>query len=152
MPVATPEQRHRVAKLSELPITEGMTKFTGRGRMLGAPDDALVGQQPTEPYNPFPNEPGEGGGEVPPDPVLAPVNVDVPFVSGGTAVGDTLTCTMGNWQGEPTSYAYAWSTGATGASYVIVAGDAGTSITCVVSATNAGGTTAAPPSNAVAIP
>lgn len=82
----------------------------------------------------------------------APVCIDVPFVSGGTAVGDTLTCTMGNWGHEPTEYAYAWSPGGTGPAYTVVEGDAGASITCVVSATNAGGTTAAPPSNAVVIP
>ena len=36
-----------------------------------------------------------------------PVNVDVPHVSGTGTVGSTLNCTMGNWQNEPTSYAYA---------------------------------------------
>jgi len=80
-----------------------------------------------------------------------PSNVDVPYVGGGSAVGDTLTCTMGNWQGVPTSYAYAWSTGATGETYVVQASDAGTSITCVVTATNSAGSTEAPPSNAVLI-
>lgn len=82
----------------------------------------------------------------------APVCIDVPYVSGGTAVGDTLSCTMGNWGNEPVSYAYAWSNGGTAASCVVAEGDMGTSITCVVSATNAGGTTASPPSNAVVIP
>ena len=39
------------------------------------------------------------------------------------AVGDTLSCTMGNWTGEPTEYAYQWlsngtdTRSATGASY-----------------------------------
>jgi len=82
----------------------------------------------------------------------APVCIDVPFVGGGAAVGDTLTCTMGNWGNEPVSYTYAWSSGGIESSYVVQAADAGTSITCVVSATNAGGTTAAPPSNGVMIP
>ena len=82
----------------------------------------------------------------------APVCIDVPYVGGTAALGAVLTCTMGNWGNEPTEYAYAWSSGGTGSSYTVVEGDAGTSITCVVSATNAGGTTAAPPSNAVAIP
>jgi hypothetical protein len=89
-----------------------------------------------------------GGPTAPP----APVCIDVPYVGGGAIVGDTLTCTMGNWGNEPVSYTYAWSSGGTEASYVVQAGDAGTTITCVVSATNAGGTTAAPPSNGVMIP
>jgi len=84
----------------------------------------------------------------------APVITDVPLVMGTAAVDGTLTCTMGNWLNEPTEYAYAWSGGgtATGNSYVVAAGDAGTSVSCIVTATNAGGATAAPPSNAVAIP
>lgn len=89
------------------------------------------------------------GGAVVPD---APVCIDVPFASGAAVEGGTLTCTMGNWGHEPTAYAYAWSSGGTESSYVVVAGDVGTTLTCVVSATNAGGTTAAPPSNGVAIP
>ena len=82
-----------------------------------------------------------------------PVNVDVPHVQ---QAGDTLTCTMGNWQGEPTSYAYQWQldgtdiTGGT-ATLPVVAADAGSTATCVVTATNASGSTAAPPSNALVV-
>jgi hypothetical protein len=32
----------------------------------------------------------------------APAVVDVPHVSGPGTVGGTLSCTMGNWTGEPT--------------------------------------------------
>lgn len=83
-----------------------------------------------------------------------PVNVDVPAV---TLTGATAACTMGNWQGEPTEYAYAWhndgvANGATGATYAVVPEDSGHSLACVVTATNAQGATAAPMSNAVAIP
>lgn len=83
----------------------------------------------------------------------APVCVDVPYLGGTGAVGETLSVTMGNWGNTPTSYTYAFSGAgvATGNNYVVAEGDAGTSITCVVSATNAGGTTAAPPSNAIVI-
>lgn len=87
----------------------------------------------------------------------APSNVDVPNLSGNGAVGETLTCTMGNWQGEPTGYSYAWKSdgadigGASGSTYVAAAGDAGKSITCVVTATNAAGSTTAPPSNAISV-
>ena len=83
-----------------------------------------------------------------------PVNVDVPHVQ---QAGATLTCTMGNWQGEPTDYAYAWmadgvANSATGATYNVKPEDAGHSLACVVTATNAMGSTVAPMSNAVAIP
>jgi hypothetical protein len=94
-----------------------------------------------------PGAPGQG---------LPPAVVDVPYVAGTGTVGETLTCTMGNWTGEPTSYAYQWKRDGTtdlgtDDSYVIAAADAGSSITCVVTATNALGSTTAPPSNAVAV-
>jgi hypothetical protein len=78
----------------------------------------------------------------------APVNVDVPVVSQS---GDELTSTMGNWDGEPTSYAYAWQldgseAGADAATLTVTTDDAGKTATCVVTATNAAGSTAAPPS------
>jgi hypothetical protein len=83
-----------------------------------------------------------------------PVNVDVPFVS---QTGGTLSCTMGNWTGEPTSYAYAWhndgvANGAVDATYTVQPDDSGHSLACVVTATNALGSTIAPMSNAIAIP
>jgi hypothetical protein len=85
-----------------------------------------------------------------------PTVVDVPYVEGAGTVGETLTSTMGNWTGEPDSYAYQWQRNATedigtGDTYRIVAADAGHSITCVVTATNAAGSTEAPPSNAVVV-
>jgi hypothetical protein len=81
----------------------------------------------------------------------APVNIDVPVVS---QTGANLNCTMGNWDHEPTSYAYQWKSGGTDIGtdapvYAVQAGDVGNSFTCVVTATNAIGSTAAPPSNAV---
>jgi hypothetical protein len=86
-----------------------------------------------------------------------PRNRDVPHVSGTPALGETLNCTMGNWDGEPTGYAYQWKRNGslnigTDATYVVAPPDAGHSLTCVVTATNAHGSTAAPPSNAIAIP
>jgi hypothetical protein len=90
----------------------------------------------------------------------SPVNVDVPMIDGDAEIGATLTCTMGNWEKmdvDPVSYAYQWlsdedevGTGAAG--YVIADSDAGASITCVVTATNQYGSTAAPPSNVIAVP
>jgi hypothetical protein len=90
--------------------------------------------------------------------ITAPVNVDVPHLQPGSAVvGDTLTITMGNWDMQPSQYAGEWFRDGTeaigsGASYVVSEADAGHSITCVVTASNAIGSTVAPPSNAVAIP
>lgn len=89
--------------------------------------------------------------------VNPPSVVDVPYASGTGDVGSTLNCTMGNWNGEPASYAYQWmregmaiETG-TSADYTVVADDVGRSLSCVVTATNNVGSTAAPPSNAVAV-
>jgi hypothetical protein len=84
---------------------------------------------------------------------LKPINKDVPYV---TRTGDTLSCTMGNWVGEPTSYKYQWKRGTANVgedsdTYTVTGADAGATMTCVVSATNAAGTTTAPASNGVAI-
>jgi hypothetical protein len=86
----------------------------------------------------------------------APVNVDVPYVSGAGSVGEILNCTVGNWHGEPTEYAYAWkasgaAVGANDANYTVTAADAGKSVACTVTATNDKGSTIAPPSNAVLV-
>ena len=83
-----------------------------------------------------------------------PANKAVPYVS---QAGDALSCTMGEWDGEPSEYAYAWhsdgvASGATGADYTVVEEDAGHTLACVVTASNALGSTAAPMSNGVAIP
>jgi hypothetical protein len=79
---------------------------------------------------------------------------DGPIVSGNGEVGTMLTCSPGSWSDSPT-LAYAWSGGGTvgpdGTTYEVAAADAGTSITCTVTATNPHGTLPAP-SNAVAIP
>lgn len=100
---------------------------------------------------------------VPHGPTSPPVNIDIPFLSlaTGTGVpGDTISCTMGNWDYEPTSYSYRMLrdgvpiAGAPGAAnpYTIAAADRGTEITCLVSATNAVGTGTSSPTNAVVIP
>ena len=92
-------------------------------------------------------------GASPTTPTDPPGNVDVPHVS---QAGDKLTCTMGNWTGTPTTYAYQWKldggdVGTDSATHTVTAGDAGKSATCVVSASNAIGSTTAPPSNAVVV-
>jgi surface protein len=90
-----------------------------------------------------------------PPPPAAPVNTVLPNVTGVVIVGDILTTDDGSWTGSPTSYAYQWKRGATNIgtnanTYTLVNADAGQSITCVVTATNATGSTPAT-SNAVQI-
>jgi hypothetical protein len=85
-----------------------------------------------------------------------PVNRDVPHLSGTGTVAETLTVTLGNWEGEPTDYSFAWkrdgeTVGSNAVTYRVDTADAGHSITCVVTAMNAKGSTAAPPSNAIPV-
>ena len=88
-----------------------------------------------------------------------PVNVDVPQVMPDEAhPGDTLTCTMGNWQNmSDGSYRYQWQhdqtrpIGTDSASYVVVDDDVDGEISCIVTAENAIGETEAPASNAATI-
>jgi hypothetical protein len=110
------------------------------------PTESLL--TPGELFPPAPNLP-------PPDaaPTAPPVNIDAPYVE---QVGATLTCTMGNWEGEPTQYAYLWvcdglEVGTGTDVYVLVADDVGRAYACVVTATNAAGSTEAPASNAVTV-
>jgi hypothetical protein len=83
-----------------------------------------------------------------------PENVDVPHAS---QVGTTLECTMGNWTGEPAAYAYQWLLDggpgivATGPTYAVTPDDVGRVANCIVTASNAAGSTVAPPSNDVVI-
>ena len=88
-------------------------------------------------------------------PAAAPVNTVLPNVTGTAVVGNALTTTNGTWTNSPTSYAYQWKRGATNIgtnanAYTLVNADAGQSITCVVTATNAVGSTPAT-SNALTI-
>jgi hypothetical protein len=91
---------------------------------------------------------------IPPVEPAAPVNRDVPYAE---QLAGELRCTMGNWEGEPDQYEYAWHrdgtfvTSGTGSSYAVMTEDVGTTFTCVVTATNAQGATVAPPSNGVVV-
>jgi hypothetical protein len=79
----------------------------------------------------------------------APVNTIAPVISGTAEIGKTLSATTGTWDNSPASYAYQWQrgganiSGATSSTYNTVLADAGTLITCEVTATNAGGSTMA---------
>ncbi len=75
----------------------------------------------------------------------APVNTGLPVLSGILKQGNTLSATTGTWTNAPTGFAYQWNragsaiSGATTATYLLVSADVGTTITCSVTATNAGG-------------
>ncbi len=91
----------------------------------------------------------------PPPPPAAPKNTAAPTIAGSAVEAETLTASKGSWTESPTSYAYQWElcnasgeacshiAGATSASYKLVAGDVGDTIRVIVTATNAGGSTAA---------
>jgi hypothetical protein len=75
-----------------------------------------------------------------------PKNTVAPKVTGTPRVGRTLTCSKGTWTGSaPITYSYRWLrngsaiTGATNATYVAKAADAGKSLSCRVTAKNVAG-------------
>ena len=99
-------------------------------------------------YNHAKGVPGGGGG---------PTNTVAPAINAAAVIGTQITGDDGTWTGTPTSYAYQWKRGVTNVgtnanTYTVVAGDAANNMTCVVTATNGNGSTAAPASNAIAIP
>jgi hypothetical protein len=74
----------------------------------------------------------------------APVNTVAPVVSGTATNGQTLSSTTGTWVGSPApSYTYQWQRagsnigGATSSTYLLTNSDVGSTIRCVVTATNA---------------
>ena len=88
-----------------------------------------------------------------------PVNTVAPVVSGTATFGQTLSTTTGTWTGTPASftYAYQWQRGgsnigsATASTYTLVSGDVGFTIRCVVTATNAAGSTSANSNSTAAV-
>jgi hypothetical protein len=75
----------------------------------------------------------------------APTNTVAPAITGTLQQGQTASVSNGTWTGSPTSYAYQWTrngsniTGATSATYVMVLADVGTTLGCLVTATNGAG-------------
>jgi hypothetical protein len=79
-----------------------------------------------------------------------PVDVSLPVVSGTGAVGQQLACSTGAWTGKaPLSFSYQWLregaaiAGASSSSYTVAAADAGSQVSCRVSASNSLGGAAA---------
>jgi hypothetical protein len=135
-PMAPLEPPPEAARSNAPPISSKATRMTSLAAGI------LTGNEATPP-------PPEGGGGG----ATAPANTTVPQV---TQSGTTLSCTQGEWSGEPTSYAYAWqldgaAAGSDAATYDVQAGDVGKNATCTVTATNAAGSAAAPPSTGVVV-
>jgi len=85
-----------------------------------------------------------------------PVNSVAPVISGGTAVGSTLTSTTGTWSNSPTSYGYQWRANAvaivanaTANTFVLTSTQVGATITCNVTAINAAGNSTPATSNSL---
>ena len=88
-----------------------------------------------------------------------PVNTVAPAVTGTATRGQTLSTTTGSWTGTPASfsYAYQWQRSGTNigsansSTYTLVSADVGNTIRCQVTATNAGGSTAANSNSTAAV-
>ena len=88
-----------------------------------------------------------------------PVNTGAPSVTGTATNGQTLSTTTGTWSGTPASfsYAYQWQRSgsnigsANASTYTLVSADVGNTIRCVVTATNAAGSTAANSNSTAAV-
>jgi hypothetical protein len=85
-----------------------------------------------------------------------PTNTELPRVAGSPKAGGTLSCSDGRWRGKGVSYAYQWDrngaplAGFATSSYMVGMLDEGTTLTCVVTASNMAGHASAT-SNAVKI-
>ena len=75
----------------------------------------------------------------------APLNTAAPAVTGTAQVRQTLSCSTGTWLGTGVTYAYQWYqnstliSGATASTYLIPTAYVGTTIYCIVTATNSSG-------------
>ena len=78
---------------------------------------------------------------------LPPTVVTSPAISGTPHKGSILTCSTGEWEGSPTTFAWQWSRdgfaveGATGATYGVTGIDVDSALTCAVTASNEFGST-----------
>ncbi len=76
------------------------------------------------------------------------MNTAPPTISGTPNVGETLSCSSGSWDNNPTSYSYEWDQdgiplGAFSETYAVEGPSANHSLTCTVTAFNAAGSASA---------
>jgi alpha-tubulin suppressor-like RCC1 family protein len=96
-------------------------------------------------------------GAVKEGPKIAPASVSVPVISGTAEDGETLTSTTGTWNNDPYSFTFQWQRGtsniggATSSTYAIQVADVGSTLRCVVTATNAIGATPATSANTAVV-
>ena len=71
-----------------------------------------------------------------------PVNIDPPVLSGDFLVGNVVACSEGTWTNDPFDFQYQWYrdsveiTEANRPEYKLTGDDRGTTISCLVTATN----------------
>jgi hypothetical protein len=89
---------------------------------------------------------------------VSPKDVEAPRISGAAALGQTLTCGHGIWEGAPPpAFSYQWYrdgvaiASATASTYTVESADQGHLLSCVVTAANVQGRVEAESSNGVAI-
>ena len=98
---------------------------------------------------------GAGSGAGPPPP-SAPAILASPVVTGAATAGSALNTTDGVWSNSPTLITYQWRrnganiAGAAAPAYTLVSADSSTTVTCLVIASNAGGSASAV-SNAISV-
>jgi uncharacterized repeat protein (TIGR02543 family) len=74
-----------------------------------------------------------------------PVNTTAPTITGSGQVGATLTCSPGQWMGNPTTYGYEWERNGTAIpgpatnTYATTSADQSSTLQCLVTAANAQG-------------
>ncbi len=87
--------------------------------------------------------------DTPTSSVSAPVSSILPSITGGSGAGTVVACSSGTWTNVPTKYTYQWQKdgsnigGATGGEYLVASGDIGHDISCIVTASNLGGSATA---------
>ena len=88
------------------------------------------------------SSPALAAGETPSEP--KPVSTEAPTLTGMPVEGQTLSCSPGRWENNPSGYAYTWLrngspiAGQTASTYVVQSADWGASISCQVTATSGG--------------
>lgn len=74
-----------------------------------------------------------------------PIETSLPAISGSAVQGQTVSCSPGAWEDDPSSYAYSWQrdgssiAGQAASRYELAAADVDQAITCMVIASNSSG-------------